>query len=117
MSSDEFIKVATQEILQELNALSKLLEQCSTDSDIAKHSTELQKSTHKIKGLAPMMGQNVVGDIAAQCDNLLKKIISSDTVALSCELISKSNSSMISLMDGDNPDIADLLSQLKSKNS
>lgn len=74
--SDEFIKVATQEINEELFHISKILESCKDDEDISKNSVKIEKHMHNIKGLAPMMGKENIGDIARQLDVILKKIMS-----------------------------------------
>jgi len=73
--SDEFIKVATLEINEELSHISKILNSCQDDNDIAKNSTKIEKHMHNIKGLAPMMGKENIGNVAKQLDVILKKIM------------------------------------------
>jgi HPt (histidine-containing phosphotransfer) domain-containing protein len=73
--SDEFIKVATQEIRDEIASIKKILENCKDDSQVFENSTLLEKHMHKIKGLAPMMGKKKIGDIATLNDILLNHIV------------------------------------------
>jgi len=73
--SDEFLKVATNEINQELSTISQILASCQNDSDVSKNSGVIEAHMHKIKGLAPMMGKENVGELAKTLDIILKKII------------------------------------------
>lgn len=73
--SDEFIKVATQEIKEEIASIKKILDKCNDDSSVFKHSTSIEKHIHKIKGLAPMMGKEKIGEIATLNDVLLNHIL------------------------------------------
>jgi chemotaxis protein histidine kinase CheA len=77
--SDNFYKIARQEIQEELDSLQRILTQCYNDNDISSNGNEIEKHLHKIKGLAPMMGQNNVGDIAKINDSILKHIIENGT--------------------------------------
>ena len=78
--SDEFIKVATQEINNELSGITIILDICSSDEDIARNSEKIEQHLHKIKGLAPMMGKENIGDLAKILDSILKKIVSGQKV-------------------------------------
>ncbi|GFN39104.1 MAG: hypothetical protein YK1309IOTA_110001, partial [Marine Group I thaumarchaeote] len=71
--SDEFTQIATKEINEELTGIEVILNSCKNDEDITNNSTDIAKHFHKIKGLAPMMGQEGVGEIAALNDTLMKK--------------------------------------------
>ena len=73
--SDEFIKVATQEIKEEIASIKKILDICTDDSSVFENSTSIEKHIHKIKGLAPMMGKEKIGEIARLNDVLLNHII------------------------------------------
>jgi len=73
--SDEFIKVATQEIREEIASIKKILRTCDDDSSVSKNSTSIEKHIHKIKGLAPMMGKEQIGEIATLNDVLLNHIL------------------------------------------
>ncbi len=50
--SDEFIKVSTLEINEEIASIKKILESCKTDSDVSKSSHDIEGHTHKIKGFS-----------------------------------------------------------------
>jgi chemotaxis protein histidine kinase CheA len=78
--SDEFIKVATQEINEELSHISKILDSCQNDDDVSRDSSKIERHMHNIKGLAPMMGKEKIGDMAKNLDSILKKIISGTKV-------------------------------------
>jgi chemotaxis protein histidine kinase CheA len=78
--SDEFIKLATQEINEELSDISKILGSCQDDEDISKNSIKIEKHMHNIKGLAPMMGKENIGNVAKHLDSILKKIMSGKKV-------------------------------------
>ena len=73
--SDNFHRIAKQEIQDELNGLKQILLQCNNDNDISNNGNKIEKHLHKIKGLAPMMGQTDVGEIAKLNDIILKHII------------------------------------------
>ena len=78
--SDEFIRVATKEINEELSGITTILDLCSTDGDIVKNSEKIEQHMHKIKGLAPMMGKENVGNLAQILDSILKRIVSGQKV-------------------------------------
>ena len=69
--SAEFIKVATQEIKEEIALIKKILDTCTNDSSVFENSASIEKHIHKIKGLAPMMGKEKIGEIATLNDVLL----------------------------------------------
>ena len=73
--SEEFTKVATKEINDEIASINKILKSCKTDLDISKNSKSIEGHIHKIKGLAPMMGKSGIGVIATLNDSLLTHII------------------------------------------
>ncbi len=73
--SDEFIEIATQEINEEISELEQLLSACQNDADVFSRSGKFQKHTHKIKGLAPMMGKEELGSFSAILDSILIKMI------------------------------------------
>ncbi len=72
--SDEFMKIATQEINVELSSISTILDSCQNDNDVSKNSDKIEKHMHNIKGLAPMMGKENIGNLAKTLDFILKKI-------------------------------------------
>ena len=73
--SDEFLKVATTEINDDISELEKILFSCKTDADVISCVDKFQKHTHKIKGLAPMMGKDDLGILSASLDSIFKKIL------------------------------------------
>lgn len=68
------------EVSQDITEIGNLLTHCSNDDDITKHASDIEKHVHKIKGLAPMMGQDQIGNIAALLDKLLKDVLSGKTI-------------------------------------
>ena len=72
--SDEFLKVATKEINDELAGIADILGACQNDDDVFKNSEQIERHMHKIKGLAPMMGKENVGALAKSLDIILKKL-------------------------------------------
>jgi len=72
--SEEFLRVAKKEISQDISEIGNLLKNCSDDNDLIKNALNIEKYTHKIKGLAPMMGQEEMGQIATLLDKLLKSV-------------------------------------------
>ena len=74
--NDEFIEVATNEIAADIVKIEKIMNSCKTDDDIFGHASEFQIYTHKIKGLAPMMGKEKLGLLSATLDSLFKRMIS-----------------------------------------
>jgi len=73
--SDEFIKVATKEIKEEIASIKKILDVCNDDLGIFRNSTSIEKHIHKIKGLAPMMRKEKIGEIATLNDVLLNHML------------------------------------------
>ena len=72
--SDEFLKIATDEINDEISQIMTIVDTCHNGTELCQNSGEIQKSTHKIKGLAPMMGKEELGSLAALLDSVFKKI-------------------------------------------
>lgn len=79
--SDNFIKIARQEIQAELDSLQQILIQCKDDKDISNNGIKIEKHLHKMKGLAPMIDQNNVGEIAKLNDSILRHIIENGTLS------------------------------------
>lgn len=78
--SDEFLKVATTEINDDISELEKIFFSCKTDVDVVSCADKFQKHTHKIKGLAPMMGKDDLGILSASLDAIFKKILNGSRV-------------------------------------
>lgn len=99
--SDEFMKVATKEVSDEIHSISKILGSCKSDEDISKNVVSIEKHIHKIKGLAPMMGQNEIGEISASIDKILKHMLKGNKIKNSHLLLSESALFMESAIKGD----------------
>ena len=78
--SDEFIAVATREVTDDINSIENILKLCTNDVDIFQNVSKFQKHTHKIKGLAPMMGKESLGNLSSSLDDLFKKIIDGENI-------------------------------------
>ncbi len=115
--SDEFTQVATKEINEELAVIEGILNSCKNDEDITNNSIDIEKHLHKIKGLAPMMGQKGVGEIAALNDTLMKKIIGDQIIEGIFEISNESNHLMKNLMNGSTTNITELKTKLKTRYS
>jgi len=115
--SKEFTQVATKEINEELDGIQGILNSCTNDDDITNNSTDIEKHLHKIKGLAPMIGQKGVGEIAALNDTLMKKIIGGQIVEDIFEISNESIHLMKNLMNGSTTNIAELKAKLKTRYS
>ena len=94
--SDEFLAVAKREIHDDIRELESLLTACKNDHDVVSIASQFQKHTHKIMGLAPMMGNDSLGNVAKSLDLLLKKI--TDDVEGIFSLLSEMLPFMTSLM-------------------
>ena len=71
--SDEFVALATKEINDEISGIETILSSCKNNDDVVHNSDKLQQHTHKIKGLAPMIGKEKLGELSSQLDTMLKK--------------------------------------------
>jgi len=72
--SDEFLAVAAREIGEDLAELETIFAGCKNDRDVVSNADAFQRHTHKIKGLAPMMGKTSLGKISGSLDTLLKTL-------------------------------------------
>lgn len=88
--SDNFHKIARQEIQEELDNLKQILLQCNNDNDIFNNGDKIERHLHKIKGLAPMMDQNNVGEIAKLNDIILRHVIENGVLSGTYQIISES---------------------------
>ena len=88
--SDDFYRIARQEIQEELGSLKQILLHCNNDSDIFNNGNKIEKHLHKIKGLAPMMDQNNVGEIAKLNDAICRHIIENGVLSGTYQIISES---------------------------
>ena len=113
--SDEFTKQATKEIHEELEHNSQILKSCQNDEDISNKCSEIEKHLHKIKGLAPMMGQKKIGELASLNDELIKKILEGEKIEGIFETIKQSNNLMKDLMRDSTVEIDGLKQTIKTK--
>jgi chemotaxis protein histidine kinase CheA len=98
--SDEFLKVAKNEIKTEIESLKDIFLSCTNDEQLYKKSTDIEKHMHKIKGLAPMMGQDSIGEIAGISDIILKHVTSHSILKNSHKIIFEAISNMSDIFDG-----------------
>lgn len=111
--SDEFIEIATKEINEELSGLEELLFACQNDANIFSHAGKFQKHTHKIKGLAPMMGKEELGGLSSILDIMLKKIIEGKKIVGIFDILTESFHYMKNSMNESNCDLSQINNKLK----
>jgi len=115
--SEEFLRVAKKEVSDDIAEIGNLLHACSDDSDISKNAAKIKIHTHKLKGLAPMMGQIEIGDVASVLDMLLKLTISGNTPPDLFQSIKKSHQFMLDAINDRESDHASLKNELDKKYS
>src|SRR5574342_1182460 len=98
--SDNFLRLARKEIQEEIDSLKQILSACHSDLDISTNGKEIEKHLHKIKGLAPMMDQIDVGDIAALTDAITKHVIANGAFDGTYKCISESIQVMNTIFSG-----------------
>ena len=98
--SDNFVKLAKKEIQEELDSLQKIITNCKNDSDVSDNAKGIERHLHKIKGLAPMMGQEGVGEVARVIDVILKHVISNGILQGTYQVLVQSNMLMRELFGG-----------------
>lgn len=114
--SDEFLRMARQEIQSEMDNLKKILLSCTNDEQLYEESGNIEKHMHKIKGLAPMMEQGKMGEFAKISDMLVKHISSHGVLDGSHDIILDAIKKMASLFDGQtNINIDDFKKHVKSR--
>ena len=112
--SDEFIQIATQEINGEITNFENILNSCNNNGDANQNASEFQKYTHKIKGLAPMMGKENLGEMAALLDNILKKTIDGQAIEGIFEILTESFPYMKKSMNEPDSDLSSIIEKLKT---
>ena len=110
--SDEFIKIATKELNEEITELDKILSTCQNDAHVFSSADKFQKHTHKIKGLAPMMGKVELGSFTAILDSILKKMIDGITINGIFNDMSDSISSIKQYMSEPNYDLTEIRNRI-----
>jgi len=115
--SKEFLKIATDEINYEISQIQNIVSFCPTSHDLCKNAAQIQKSTHKIKGLAPMMGKEELGILSGLLDSIFKKIsnitITDEMFDLLISAVSEMKNSMI-YHDYDLDEIKQKISKMSS---
>ena len=111
--SEEFIEVATKEVNGDIEEIKNILKLCSTDEDIFQNSAKFQKHTHKIKGLAPMMGKENLGNFSSSLDDVFKKMIEGNHYETIFDIISKSVVQMEQSMNEPDFDFSQINDQIK----
>jgi HPt (histidine-containing phosphotransfer) domain-containing protein len=111
--SDEFIEVATKEVNGDIEEIKNILKLCSTDEDVFHNSAKFQKHTHKIKGLAPMMGKESLGNFSSSLDDVFKKMIEGNHYENIFDIISKSVVQMKKSMNEPDFDFSQINDQIK----
>ncbi|HEX5457638.1 MAG TPA: hypothetical protein VFX64_04550 [Candidatus Nitrosotalea sp.] len=98
--SDEFLRLARQEIQTEIDNLRDIFLICGNDEQLYGKSVDIGNHIHKIKGLAPMMGQEKVGEIARISDIVLKYVSSQGTLEGSHAIIFAAVEKMSGIFEG-----------------
>ena len=98
--SDEFLRIARQEIQTEIDNLKDIFRTCVNDEQLYERSIDIEKHMHKIKGLAPMMGQEKVGEIARISDIILKHVSNQGMLNGSCDMILSAVQKMADIFSG-----------------
>jgi HPt (histidine-containing phosphotransfer) domain-containing protein len=111
--SDEFLRMAKKEINDDISEIGTLLQACSDDGALSKNAVRLERHIHKIKGLAPMMGNDQIGHAAALIDNLLKTILAGGPASGIYLATKKSYEFMQNAMNGANQDLELLKTEIK----
>lgn len=111
--SDNFLKLARKEIQEELDSLNQILSECNSDSDISTNGKEIERHLHKIKGLAPMMDQEDVGEIAALTDAIAKHVIANGTLDGTYEMFLESIKIMSDIFSGANKNAVEFKNKIK----
>ena len=110
--SDNFLRVAQKEVKKDIEDIEAIIDSCKNDSDISTSATRIgtyfkknvyrrNKHLQKINGLAPMMGQNDIGEISQLADKLIKHIIAKGPVRDSYQILLESVKTMKQLLNGD----------------
>jgi len=110
--SEEFITIATQEINDELAEIDSTLNSCNNDKQVYENSKKFQTHTHKIKGLAPMMGKEALGTVCVGLDLIMKKIIDGKKAEGIYEILSESLPQMKDSMNEPNRDLSKIAEKI-----
>ena len=103
--SEEFIKAATREVNEEISGIQHILNYCKSNLDLSANADEIQKHTHKIKGLAPMIDKKDLGFLSSLLDSILQKIMKGEQLDDLLKLFTMSISEMTASMTSSNYDL------------
>ena len=98
---------------EDITEIGNLLKNCQNDDDFATIAGDVEKRIHKLKGLAPMMGQEQIGEISAMLDKILKDVISGAVIQGVYSLITHSYNVMSDLMNGKQVDCDSLVDKIE----
>jgi len=93
--------------------LGKILSTCQNDDNVSLNSDKFQKSTHKIKGLAPMMGKEELGELTALLDTMFKKISEGKQIEGIFDILTDSIHSMNNSMTEPDYDLNPITDKIK----
>ena len=113
--SDEFIELATKEINEEISGIDSILTSCSSNNDVILKSSQLERHTHKIKGLAPMMGKEELGELSSQLDTMLKEVINGKQIDDLFDIFTESLSEMKSSMSEPNSNLNTIIEKINKR--
>lgn len=109
--SEEFLRVARQEVQSEIDMLQEILLSCADDHQLYEKSNDTERHMHKIKGLAPMMGQEDVGEIARISDIIVKHIAKHGALNGSHDIIANAIKTMQLIFSGKSDARADMFAK------
>ena len=112
--SEEFLRVARKEVSEDISKLGILLQKCKTDADVFSRASDMEKHIHKIKGLAPMMGQEQIGYIATLLDAIFKVLLSGKSLDGIFHIMTDSHVFMNNAINGAAKNYDSLVLQIKS---
>ena len=115
--SDEFLRVATKEINEELDSIGTILESSSVDDDVTQNSSSIEKHIHKIKGLAPMMDKIEIGKIAELVDSLLKQSMEDRQIKGIFQILKDSHQNMVKSMSNESHDCNSIIKYIEDNYS
>ncbi|HJU13622.1 MAG TPA: hypothetical protein VJ792_04125 [Candidatus Nitrosotalea sp.] len=98
--SDEFLRIARQEIGAELKKMEDIMARSKDDRQIFENSTAIKSCLHKIKGLAPMAGEEEIGEIARTGDAILRHIIETGKQVGSLKIMERAIDDMKNIFHG-----------------
>ncbi|MCH8915077.1 MAG: hypothetical protein IIA82_04450 [Thaumarchaeota archaeon] len=111
--SDEFITIATKEINDEITDLENILNFCANNDDVYQNAKKFQKHTHKIKGLAPMIGKEELGGLSSLLDIMLKKMIEGEKIEEIFDIFTESLHHMKNTIKEPNCDLSQINNKIK----